>query len=188
MTLLLQLIHKRLGVQVLGLMVETEGTGFEKRLVKFLPLLSKCLQLYKLMNSDEDADRTHSRDDDDDEEERKKNPVISEDDEMQVDAAGERTEAVEVATLHNQMESEGDLATEWKRPSLSDDDERDMDHLLFGTLSTLEKICNACTVLRVPMYSELMNELWGECDRGYWPLFSRLADSRNICMHPGGVP
>ena len=160
MTLLLQLIHKRLGVQVLGLMVETEGTGFEKRVVKFLPLLSNCLQLYEVMNSEKDTDRTHSCSDDD-EEERKENPVISEDDDMQVDAV---EEVVEVDKPQHQMESEGDLATEWKRPSLCDEDERDLDHLLFGTLSTLEKICNACTVLRVPMYAEVMNELWGECD------------------------
>ena len=145
-------------------MVETEGTGFEKRLAKFLPLLSKCLQLHELTNSEEDTDTTHSHDGDVGEE-REQDPLGAEDDKMQVDSVRnleEITELVEVAEPHNQMESDGDSTTEWKRPSPGDCNEKDMDHLLFSTLSTLEKICNACTVLRVPVYSELMNELWGE--------------------------
>jgi len=37
-----------------------------------------------------------------------------------------------------------------------------LDHLLFTTLSTLEKICTKCSVLRIPIYRDYMNTLWGE--------------------------
>ena len=40
---LLQLVHKRLASQCLGLLIDVEEQSFEKRLDTFLPLLSSCL-------------------------------------------------------------------------------------------------------------------------------------------------
>ena len=37
------MVHKRLAVQLVGLLVDTELKGFEKRLTMFMPLLLKCL-------------------------------------------------------------------------------------------------------------------------------------------------
>ena len=39
----LQLVHKRLASQCLGLLIDVEEQSFEKRLDTFLPLLSSCL-------------------------------------------------------------------------------------------------------------------------------------------------
>ena len=113
-----QLIHKRLGVQILGLLVEVEGLGFEKRLATFLPLLLQCL------NEEDRLNDIHSHEE-----------TPSEDKEMDY-----------------QEEEE--------------DREADMDHLLFSTLSTLEKIYSECSIIRVSTYQEQLNELWGELFSG----------------------
>ena len=41
--LIFQLVHKQLGVQIIGLLVDVEQSEFERRLEKILTLLLECL-------------------------------------------------------------------------------------------------------------------------------------------------
>lgn len=53
----IQLLHKKLGIQTLGLLVESEAQGFVKRLPLFLPRVQDCLKLNsKKMKITKDAE------------------------------------------------------------------------------------------------------------------------------------
>ena len=59
--LIFQLVHKQLGVQIIGLLVDVEQREFERRLEKILTLLLKCL------NHDEMSEITEDKPEEEDE-------------------------------------------------------------------------------------------------------------------------
>lgn len=52
----LQLVHKRLAVQLVGIMVDTEEKEFGRRLPLFLPLLLGCLKKRELDDQEDEED------------------------------------------------------------------------------------------------------------------------------------
>ena len=112
-------------------MAEVEGNSFEKRLVTFLPLLSQCLLLYQ-----ESEEEGYSLEDG-------------------ALATDEQNELMD--TESDGAEESGNSLHEVGQPF----NEASLDHLLFSTLSTLEKICSSCNVLRALGHRKEMNELWG---------------------------
>ena len=158
----LQLVHKRLGVQTLGLMVEMENQAFEKRLLIFLPLLLSCLRLCKFGESEADEMDTQELD-----------VAVYSGDGLEMETSGTATQSSmftngegekeedEEGEKEEDGEGEKEEDKEEEREERSGNKAAALDHLLFSTLSTLEKICDACSVIRVPSYCDHMNHLWG---------------------------
>ena len=123
----------------LGVIVETEGRGFEKRLSTFLPHITSCLDQQLLESlADLNKKEEEEKDDDGEEEERKKAKVgrgIQE---------GEK--------LEEEVEDEGLL--EERRTE-------DVDRLLFSTLNSLSKILQHCDVVALSEHTSRMCSIWG---------------------------
>ena len=155
----LQLVHKRLGVQTLGLMVEVESQAFEKRLLMFLPLLLSCLRLCKFGESEAEEMDTQELD-----------VAVYSGDGLEMETSGTATQSSmfsngegekEEGEKEEDEEGEKEEDKEEEREERSGNKAAALDHLLFSTLLTLEKICGACSVIRVPSYCDHMNHLWG---------------------------
>ena len=161
----LQLAHKRLGVQTLGLMVEVEGQAFEKRLGTFLPLLLNCLRLYKSgegeeMDSQELDVAVYPG-------------AVTQRDGLEMEFHGTATQSNMFSNDEEEKEEDEEGEEEREEEGEKEEDREEegeerlgntaaaLDHLLFSTLSTLEKICGVCSVIRVPSYHDHMNHLWG---------------------------
>ena len=150
----LQLVHKRLGVQTLGLMVEVESQAFEKRLLMFLPLLLSCLRLCKFGESEAEEMDTQELD-----------VAVYSGDGLEMETSGTATQSS--VFTNGEGEKEEDKEEEREEDKEEEREERPgnkaaaLDHLLFSTLLTLEKICGACSVIRVPSYCDHMSHLWG---------------------------
>lgn len=141
-----KLIHRRLGVQCLGLLAEVEGKSFEKRLKTFLHLLLDCLCLYDpSANEQEDRDASdgedhgsHAREEHSEEEDS--------------DSDNEGTAGAGKEEAPSSLESERT-------------DQTDLDHLLFATIVSLQKISAECSVLRAAAYSTCINSVWEKLQR-----------------------
>ena len=159
----LQLAHKRLGVQTLGLMVEVEGQAFEKRLGTFLPLLLNCLRLYKSGEGEAEEMDTQELD------VAVYPEAVTQRDGLEMEFHGTATQSNMFSNDEEEKEEdeEGEEEGEKEEDREEEGEERPgnmaaaLDHLLFSTLSTLEKICGVCSVIRVPSYHDHMNHLWG---------------------------
>ena len=155
----LQLVHKRLGVQTLGLMVEVESQAFEKRLLMFLPLLLSCLRLCKFGESEAEEMDTQELD------VAVYSGAVTQRDGLEMETSGTSTQSNWFS--NGEGEKEEDEEGEKEEDKEEEGEERSgnkaaaLDHLLFSTLSTLEKICGTCSVIRVPSYCDHMNHLWG---------------------------
>ena len=151
-------------MQTLGLMVEVEGQAFERRLSTFLPLLSSCFCLYKSCESE-------AREWDARELDVAVCPAtVTQRNELEMET--DEAAAQSVIFSRDEEEKEGDEEGE-KEEDIEEEEEEEeeegrpgnmaaaLDHLLFSTLSTLEKICGACSVIRGSTYCDHMNHLWG---------------------------
>ena len=157
-------------MQTLGLMVEVESQAFEKRLLMFLPLLLSCLRLCKFGESEAEEMDTQELDvavysGDGLEMETSGTATQSSmfsngEGEKEEDEEGEKEEDGE-GEKEEDEEGEKEEDKEEEREERSGNKAAALDHLLFSTLSTLEKICGTCSVIRVPSYCDHMNHLWG---------------------------
>ena len=149
-------------MQTLGLMVEVEGQAFERRLSTFLPLLSSCLKSCESEAREWNAQELDVA---------VCPATVTQRDELEMET--DETAAQSVMFSKDEEEKEGDEEGEKEEDKEEDIEEEEeeagrpdnmaaaLDHLLFSTLSTLEKICGACSVIRGSTYCDHMNNLWG---------------------------
>ena len=143
-------------MQTLGLMVEVEGQAFERRLSTFLPLLSSCLKSCESEAREWDAQELDVA---------VCPATVTQRDELEMET--DETAAQSVIFSKDEEEKEGDEEGEKEEDKEEEEEGRPgnmaaaLDHLLFSTLSTLEKICSACSVIRGSTYCDHMNHLWG---------------------------
>ena len=163
----LQLLHKRLGIQVLGLLIEVEGQGFEKRVSTYLPILTDCLSLYGPHSTGEGLTETAST-----------KPVAIRED-REDSAASDNEPVLETVTNENTLfnkdsvsDGEGEMDVEEDGEKLQGGESTSkeltgmaamaaLDHLLFTTLSTIHKLVCQCSVLRGSNFASHMTVMWG---------------------------
>ena len=135
---------------MLGLWVEVEGQSFEKRLSIFLPLLCNCACLY----DPEATDGLRVTEMTKQEDRQEGEGGMEQSNEDGDDATGTENEGIENGESGMEVEpSEADSQAATIRM---------LDQLLFSILSTLQKICSVCSVLRGSIHCEIMNQIWGE--------------------------
>ena len=167
----LQLVHKSLAAQSLGLLLEVEGQCFERRLATFLPLLHQCLSLQAQqeerhrgksatgrdghagptssgVHNNGDLLESHGRS----REEREGGKVEEEEEEEEERVGGKEEE---------EEEEEEEERVGGKEEEEEEEGEAALDSLLFSTLVTLEKICNQWLVLCSHQHSREMKRIWG---------------------------
>ena len=139
---------------MLGLWVEVEGQGFEKRLPLFLPLLYNCVCLYDPKAPDglhvtEEVTEQEDKDGEEEGEDR-----MEESNEDGDDGTGTENEGIKNRESGMDVEqSEADSQTATVRI---------LDQLLFSILSTLRKTFSTCSVLQGSTHSDVMNQIWSE--------------------------
>ena len=152
---------------MLGLLVEVEGQGFEKRVSTYLPILIDCLSLYDPYSTEEEFKETANT----------KPGSLSLDNE---DSTAEDGEPAHVAAIKDDLEEEGvsDGEAEMDVTVEEDTEEEEkeeitreltgvaamaaLDYLLFTTLSSIHKLVVHCSVLRVSSFASHMTVMWGK--------------------------
>ena len=120
-----------------------EGKSFEKRLKTFLHLLLDCLCLYDpSANEQEDKDASDGED-------HGSHTREGHSEEEDSDSDNEGTAGPGKEEAPSSVESERT-------------DQTALDHLLFATIVSLQKISAECSILRAATYSTYINSIWGE--------------------------
>jgi hypothetical protein len=158
--------HKQLGVHTLRLLVEADPVAFLKRLPVFLPLVHQCLrqtgpgaiEVNHSSNRIDGADVQTTGGDLGVNSEEVNNAVRGSDEKME--AVGRQNEGERV---------EGSLVPPEGRggQGLGVDEgfggQKDVDHLLFSSLSTLNKLCTECDLMGSnSSLAEGLDAMWGE--------------------------
>ncbi len=147
-----------------------EESGFEKRLATFLPLLSNCLALHQETQQIEEMEKEEGEEKEGEEEEGEEEDG-GEEDKAEGEGEGEGRKGGEKEEKETEkMETQDAAGDAGSSPIASR--EAAMDHLLFSTLSTLEKVCGGCDALRVPAHRQEMNQIWGTWTTLYEIAFS----------------
>lgn len=166
----LQLVHKRLAVQSLGLLVEVEGQCFERRLATFLPLLHHCLSLQAQQEDDGDSRSATERN----------------------GFAAPASSAM--PNNGDLLESQGRGGEEREGGKVEEEGEGEaaLDSLLFSTLMTLEKICSQWLMLCRHQHSCEMKRIWGiyieACEGPQSWLTAAVSSSCRGCSLPPPLP
>ena len=184
----LQLPHSKLAVQVLGLLVDSQGQSFEAHLPTFLPLLSDCLLLqHEYPDDSEEGEGLVSmateRSALNMETESKVVAMVTETDskrEVMSNGLLRRSSAKESDKGDNEEELTHDSETE-NEGSTAVVNERTLDHFLFGVVQVLCRVCTACVVLRSPSHRCTINTILGEPRRHLAPL--RRLHHYEDCTH-----
>jgi len=125
-----------------GVVVETEGRGFEKRLSTFLPHVASCLD-QQLLESLADLSE-------------KEGEENEEDGEKEEEGKGRKLVKVGMDTQKlDEEEMEEDSLLEERRTE-------EVDRLLFSTLSSLTKILHHCDVMGLSEHASRMCSIWGK--------------------------
>ena len=155
-----QLSHKKLAVQLVGLLAESLGQSFEAHLPTFLPLLSHCLLLqhhYPDNEEEEPVSMTTSE------------PVSMATEESvsmenSVTEVGHREAGDETDILtENGVDSDNleTLEDESETERVAAPDERSLDHFLFGVVHVLCKLLTSCVALRSPVHRTVITTIMG---------------------------
>lgn len=157
----MQLSHKKLAVQLVGLLADSLGRSFEAHLPTFLPLLSHCLLL-----------QHHYPDE---EEEEPVSMTTSEPISMATEESVSMESSVTEVVGHREADDETDVLAEngvdsdnletledgSETERVAAPDERSLDHFLFGVVHVLCKLLTSCVALRSPVHQTVITTIMG---------------------------
>jgi hypothetical protein len=154
----IKLSHRRLGIQILGLLAEVLGRSFEAHLPIFLPLLSECLHMQHEYSEKEEGEGPISMGTSTDVVSmvtKDEAAMVTEETDNHCDlvtragengVTGDRESVNEEGLTHSDNETETLVI-----------DERSLDHFVFGVVQVLCKVFSVCVVGRSPVHRSTVN-------------------------------